>query len=137
MRAPEPGYDVVVPEDENGSAEAALRREYGSMKLKELRRRVKADGMPADELELAMDSDDPEDVLIEYLLMQHVDTQREAQEASAALRRELDGLKLKELRKRAREAGVDAEKLEDAMDADDLHGAVVALLLECTPRPGA
>jgi hypothetical protein len=51
--------------------------------------------------------------------------------------KDLDSLKdieavgsLKELRRRARAAGVDPEKLEDAMDTDDPHGAVVGMMKE-------
>ena len=46
-----------------------------------------------------------------------------------ALVSELGGLKLKVLKKRARAAGVDEEKLEDTDDADDIKGAVIALIV--------
>lgn len=44
---------------------------------------------------------------------------------------------LKELRRRARAAGVDPEKLEDAMDTDDPYGAVVEMLKELGDLPPA
>ena len=46
-----------------------------------------------------------------------------------ALRQELAGLRLKELRQRAKAAGMSASDLESAMDADDPEDAVIALLL--------
>jgi hypothetical protein len=48
----------------------------------------------------------------------------------SALREELRGLRLKELRKRAREAGLTDDALDDAVDeSSDPKAAVVALLL--------
>ena len=46
-------------------------------------------------------------------------------------------MKLKGLRKRAQEVGVDDQRLEDAMDSEDLCGAVIALLMEHAPGAGA
>jgi len=48
------------------------------------------------------------------------------------LQRELEGLCVKDLRQRAREAGVDAAALEDAADSDDQKSALITLLLELT-----
>ena len=45
------------------------------------------------------------------------------------LRGELAGMKLKALKVRARDLGVDEELLADADDADDIRGAVVGLIL--------
>jgi hypothetical protein len=64
------------------------------------------------------------------------EAQAAAREAEAEKRRreaELGRLQLKELRRRAREAGVDPEKLEDAMDTDDPYGAVVGMLMQLPP----
>ena len=51
------------------------------------------------------------------------------------LRAELDGLKLSELKKRARGAGVDDDALDEADDEDDVRAAVVALLLAAMGAP--
>ena len=48
---------------------------------------------------------------------------------SDALRRELEPLRLKQLRARARDAGIDAEALEDALDSDQPKATVIALLV--------
>ena len=55
----------------------------------------------------------------------------------AALRQELQRLRLTELRQRAKEGGVDESTLDDAIDTDDPKGAIIEILLECEPRPGA
>eukprot|EP01052_Picozoa_sp_SAG31_P019379 SAG31_NODE_1409_length_8471_cov_12.764931_2_plen_441_part_00 len=102
-----------------------LMQELAALRLKDLRERVKRGGMPAAELEDAMDSDDPEDVLRSWLVAQHVSSTR----AQATLQSELQGLKLKDLRKRAKARGVSPANLEEAMDADDPESAVVGLLL--------
>eukprot|EP01043_Picozoa_sp_COSAG02_P022150 COSAG02_NODE_1143_length_14245_cov_5.202743_1_plen_157_part_00 len=46
------------------------------------------------------------------------------------LRRELEGMKLKALKKRARSSGVDEEQLEDADDADEVKPTVIQLILD-------
>jgi hypothetical protein len=48
------------------------------------------------------------------------------------LQRELEGLCVKDLRQRARAAGVDAAALEGAADSDDQKSALITLLLELT-----
>ena len=44
-------------------------------------------------------------------------------------RAELSGLRLKDLRIRAKDAGVTSDDLEDAVDADDPKSATIELLL--------
>ena len=60
----------------------------------------------------------------------------EAQRAEA-MRAELEGLGLKELRRRARAAGADEEALEDATDAEEPKAAVTALLMGLVLAEGA
>ena len=61
--------------------------------------------------------------------------------AEQRLRAELSVLKLKALKKRARESGVDEEQLEDADDANDVKSTVVQLIVDAVsaasgdPRP--
>ena len=106
----------------------ALRQELGSLKLKDLRKRAKEAGMSANELEAAMDADDPEGIVIEFLMCQHAAAVEESA-VEASLVSELQGLKLRELRKRAKEHGVGAEQLDEAMDADEPEAAVIELLV--------
>ena len=48
---------------------------------------------------------------------------------SDALRSELQAMKLRALKLRATEAGVDAEAIAEADDAEDIKGAVIRLIL--------
>ena len=59
---------------------------------------------------------------------------RRAADPTATLKAELVALKPRALRARAAEAGIDAGTIEGAMDADDVKGALVAMLLESHAR---
>ena len=54
-----------------------------------------------------------------------------------ALRSELEGLRLKELRQRAREVGVSGEQLESAMDTDEPEASLIELVLARAKAAGA
>jgi hypothetical protein len=56
-----------------------------------------------------------------------------AADGTQAPRAELVGMKPGALKKRAREAGVTTEQLDDADDEDDPQEAVIALILKATP----
>lgn len=104
------------------------RRAFSSLKLKELRQRAKDGGMSADELESAMDTDEPAQTLIEFLAQRHeADIQLRAAEVS--LRAELTKLTMREVRQRAKDAGATTEELVDAMDADEPKAAMIELVL--------
>ena len=53
-----------------------------------------------------------------------------AEEGTPPAEAELSAMKVKALKKRAKELGVDEEKLEDADDAGDVKRTVIALILE-------
>ena len=55
----------------------------------------------------------------------------------AELRAELAAMKVKALKKRAKEAGVDEAELEEADDADDVKSTLIALIVarERVPEP--
>ena len=123
--------DAVGPTaaDDTSPASDPLRAELGGLRLKALLSRARADGVDADSLEDAMDNDDPKQAVIELLV------QRASSDAGAgqdALRRELSGLRLKELRARAKGAGVGADDLEEATDANDPKAATIELLLRAS-----
>jgi hypothetical protein len=65
---PDASYRVEYPRQE--STGAGLRREYEGLRLKELRKRAKDAGMTGDAIEQAMDSDNPEEELITFLIQQ-------------------------------------------------------------------
>eukprot|EP01043_Picozoa_sp_COSAG02_P066793 COSAG02_NODE_10511_length_1925_cov_1.674699_1_plen_507_part_10 len=117
MRLPAPSVEEI---EYGGGEVATLQTELFCLGLKDLRKRAKAEGMSAAELEEAMDADDPEEILIGFVL----------DEKRRALESELAGLKLKALRQRARSCGVSEELLEDANDAEDIRGAVIELILD-------
>ena len=120
--------DAVGPTaaDDTSPATDPLRSELGGLRLKALLSRAKADGVDADSLEDAMDNDDPKQAVIELLVQQ---ASSDAGAEQDALRRELSGLRLKELRARAKVAKFSADELLDAADADDPKAATIELLL--------
>ena len=122
-----------------------MRSELETLRLKELRARAKAEGAEPEQLEDAADADDPKQAVIDLLLGLHATTVDSgptklsfrithlAAHGSAlrpgALRAELEGLRLKELRQRAREQDVSPEEMEEAADSDEPKAAMVELLL--------
>lgn len=58
----------------------------------------------------------------------------DAEETEASLRMDLNGLRLKHLRQRARDAQIDPTEVEDALDTDDPKAAVITLLLDSHRR---
>jgi hypothetical protein len=101
--------------------------ELQGLRLKELRKRARDAGVDADSLEDTTDSDDPKAAVIELLMVRYKPLA--ADDRKAAHRAELEGLRLKELRKRAKAAGIDADDLEDTIESDDPKAAVIQLLL--------
>jgi hypothetical protein len=93
------------------------------MRLKQLRAHAKSEGVSAELLELAADADDPKAALVNLLA-----ARRHAPAKSPRGVTGLRSLGLKELRRRARDAGVPAEELDAAADSDDPKGAVVELI---------
>ena len=55
-------------DDRVGGGAAGLRRELEALSLGDLRKRAKAEGMPAADLEAAMDADDPEEAFVGFVL---------------------------------------------------------------------
>ena len=119
-------------EEASGATEAALQRqELNLLKLKELRQRAKDAGMTAEELDDAMDLDDPREALVAFILQDIKTSSSKTTEARAAdevLLTELQGLALRDLRKRAKAAGVQLDDLENAMDAEEPEEAVIELM---------
>eukprot|EP01046_Picozoa_sp_COSAG06_P027300 COSAG06_NODE_2402_length_6947_cov_4.005111_5_plen_1113_part_00 len=51
----------------------------------------------------------------------------------AELRDELSGLRLKGLKARAKDLGIDEDRIDEAEDADDVQGAILELVVSATP----
>eukprot|EP01043_Picozoa_sp_COSAG02_P046498 COSAG02_NODE_4354_length_5460_cov_3.975191_3_plen_229_part_00 len=123
LSPPDSSYEVVydaiagLPEP----AKTTLSHELSGLKLRELRQRAKAAGMCAEQLESAMDADNPKQSLVSFLIEQQV--------GDALLRSELQELGLKALRRRAKDVGATAEQVLDAMDTDEPKNAVIELIL--------
>jgi hypothetical protein len=126
LAAPESGYEVF--HDSETAVVAALRTELESMRFKELRQRAKASGLDDGVLEDVADADEPKVALVAILLEQA--TEQATTTTTSAEAQLLQGLRLKELRKKAKQVGVDEDKLDDAIDAIDAKAAIIALILE-------
>jgi hypothetical protein len=113
----EPEPELAVP--------IARHAELRALKLSVLKKQASASGVSEVDIEEAHDADDIKAAVIDLI----VNAETEAQAGDAAILEELQGLKLGELRKRAKVAEIDAAKLEDAMDEDEPEAAVIALLL--------
>ena len=111
------------------------------LKLSELLRRARAVGVAQEALDEAADSADQKDVLISLVLDSETRPEEElisfVVEQGTGLQDELQGLTLRELRKRAKEAGVGATALESAMDEDEPEAAVIELLMNAAPSAAA
>ena len=117
------------------SSEAALLNELASLKPSELRKRAKIAGLSAEDMDDAADSGDEVAALSELILQVTAARLRsEARTAEAALRKELAGLKMSALRKRAKQSGVGEDQMDDAADSGNEAAALVNLIvLEAFP----
>jgi hypothetical protein len=109
---------------------SALLGELQGLRLKALFQRAKEAGVDDDTLEDATDSDDPKDAVIAILL-----SRLEVAVVASPTSADLHGMRLKELRQRARELGVGEQKLEDSLGAEDPKAAVIALVVEASFAP--
>eukprot|EP01045_Picozoa_sp_COSAG04_P015782 COSAG04_NODE_1273_length_7466_cov_76.544319_6_plen_285_part_00 len=107
---------MMSAEEGTPPAEAELR----AMKVSALKKRAKEAGVGEAELEEADDADDVKGTLIALIV---------AREPAEQLRAELAGMKPSALKKRAKEVGVEEGKLEEADDADDVKGTLIALIV--------
>lgn len=140
---------IVLIEEKLDAASAAdrfearlqlLREELGAIKsVKALKKRAKELGVHEEKLDDADDADDVKgkviDLIVESTRQQgsarREDAAAQQEEALRKLRDELLALStVKALKKRAKDDGVDEEKLEDADDTDDVRRAVIELVIE-------
>ena len=147
MAEPEPEFDMfgdlfgdMEPEAEPAELTTPrpaqgppTRAELEGMKLSALKKRAKDARVDAAQLEEADDADDIKAAVIGLILAAAApDTSEEArqEEELRRLRDELQGMKLSAVKKRAKQIGVDEQKLEQADDADDIKSAVIDLIIE-------
>ena len=98
-----------------------LRGELAGLTLKALKARARDDGAVDGQLDDVDDADDPKAFVIELI----VSLQPASGPSETELRAELEKLKLKALKARAREVGVAAEAVDDFDDADDAKVAAI------------
>ena len=71
-----------------------------------------------------MDADEPEEAVIELILKRGA-----SDTADKSLLSELEGMRLKDLRTKARESGVSAQQLASAMDSGEPEQSVIAMIV--------
>ena len=136
LAPPEAGYAVLYSAAED-VATAAIRRELEGLRLTALQRRAAAEGVGEEQLAAAVDSDDPKAELIALLLDSHAAAAGAADVRVAALRRELEGLKMTALQRRASAEGHSEEALEGAVDCENPRAALIELLAAGPPLVAA
>ena len=114
-----------------------LRRELEGLRLTALQRRAAAEGVGEEQLAAAVDSDDPKAELIALLLDSHAAAAGATDVRVAALRRELEGLKMTALQRRASAEGHSEEALEGAVDCENPRAALIELLAAGPPLAAA
>jgi hypothetical protein len=111
-----------------GAGASALRDELEALKPSGRKKRAVAAGASEEELEEALDADDPIGALVALVLEKEGGA---AAEEEAALRAELEQLKPSARKKRAMTAGATTEQIDEALDTDDPIGALASLIVAC------
>ena len=131
----------MAAEDE---IEVALRLELGGLRLSDLRKRAVVEGADSEQLNKALDAENSKAEVVGLIVAATARRAHEAEGEAAAkakalaqkvadLKAELQPLRASALYKRAAEAGVDQERLDEAIDADDAKGEITKLIVElCT-----
>ena len=128
----------VDPSAEEGvpppsAAADVLSKELATLKISALQKRAAAEGVDAARVEEAVDSDEAKPDLIALIVEAVVASGGEADEQAkvvAALKEELATLKISALQKRAASEGVDAGRVEEAVDGDEAKPDLIALIIE-------
>ena len=96
-------------------------------KPRALKKRAAEAGVDEEKIDEADDADDVAATLVALIM-----EKEQENSPPSELRDELETLKPRALKARAREIGVDEEKLDEADDADDVKGTLIALIIEKT-----
>ena len=118
--APPPAAEPEAAADDGEDVDA-FEAELRGMKLSELRAQAKDMRVDTDELEEALDSNEPKEALVQLLI--------ERKEEMEEDRAELEAMKMSELREMALDLGVDEEDLEDVLDDEEPKEAIIEMLL--------
>eukprot|EP01048_Picozoa_sp_COSAG05_P021122 COSAG05_NODE_3791_length_1835_cov_1.131336_1_plen_549_part_01 len=122
----------LIIQKEVASSDVGRRLELAGMKVRALKKLATAVGVSDEQLEDAEDEDDHKGAIIALILEQEAKKSGGGggEAAKAALRAELQGVKMKTLKQRASAAGVSEERIDDAADEDDYKAAVITLIVE-------
>ena len=138
--APQPGPAAIADEDEE-----TLRAELAGLRLSDLQKRAVAEGADGKRIDNALDAENSKAEVIaliiaataqrEHAVEHGVDAVGAAKAKALAqkvakLRAELKPLRGSALQRRAAEAGVERERLDKAIDADDAKGEITELIVE-------
>jgi hypothetical protein len=110
------------------TAEDELRSELKALKLSALSKRAAAAGVSRDAIEAAVDSDSPKESFV-ALLLEAESGAGGRDSAALELQAELEGLRVSALRRRAEDAGVGPEQIDNAMDGAAPKEDLISLLL--------
>lgn len=126
-----PAEEAAPPEQRE--AHESMRVHLQNLRLTALHKKARACGIPEDDIETAMDSDQPRRALAELLIPCIDAVTLTEHKQKEQLRARLRDLPLTALRKRASEAGVEEARIETATDASNPRAALVDLLSEDLP----
>jgi hypothetical protein len=114
---------------------ATLREQLLAMKVTALQRRAQSQGVSADLVEDAMDSDQPKQGMVALLMAHEASAAKGAKLEGAtadevALREELQAMRVTALQKRAQSQGISEGQIEDAIDSDSPKGNLIELIMK-------
>ena len=131
----DPQATTQQAEQEPAPEEVASKRqaELNALKRKDLKAQARAAGVTQAEIDDADDEAQTKEILITLILQREAsaaDATAAAAARVAALRAELDALRRKDLKKRARDEGITQKEIDEADDEEDTKGILIALILQ-------
>ena len=103
--------------------------EFARLKLTALRDLALEADVPPDAVDAALDADDARSALTSLLIARQTEVRQAVETAAGEGQAELAGLKLTALRDKALAAGVAADAVDAALDAEDARAALAGLIL--------
>ena len=146
------GVALETPASGNNAAgqDAELERfraELQAMPMKDLRPRADASGLSVEQLDMVADSDNPKQAIVALLVEEHASARKTVREGGKGsesnakeLREQLQGLRLRELKRRALAEGISSETVDAADDSDEPKHTLIEALLQAarqSPRQAA
>jgi hypothetical protein len=117
---------------ESSSSADSLRASLEGLRPRALKQRALAAGVDEHIVDAAFDEDNIKGSLVALIMAQSLETASTVVEQEIALQVELSLMKPRALCARAKELGIGEATAEEAFDADDVKGALIAIILEHT-----